>query len=693
MGAGRLGSQIWLEPDDDAGRIRALCRAAKDAGLGQLRVFLMWPWIEPAPDQWEWQVFDTLFDEAARIGLGIKATLTANSGPWHVGTPSLLHSHTVFLSETMRQAAGRYIDKCVERYRGHPALVQWILWNEPDGNRIGAWKSPEALAFWREMLRADFAGDIAALNARWRTGYGDFTEIPFAEDILHPAYEPWNNWASYGPRLKEWQFKAAWLVHELSWVANRVRALDPDHETCVNPTAILQNGAEGASDLSAIGGIVDVVGASYHPAWMFGFADRRDFPALMHAGVRLERARPGVARVEVTEVQTGNTLKSSNRPSDATADEVARFCLASLAAGAVSVTGWCLNARSVDFEAGDWALLDDADRPSQRSVMTRRLADCLEDIHARHGDWHPPPATVFVVSDPQSQALEWIEANVARTPVPGRLSDDGAHGAALIAAEMLGLGLPVDIVPWAGLPENGAGKAVIASHVVGIDAAGAARVAQFVATGGHLFIDATTAHKTFDAALWRPWPGIIGNLFGLGVVGLESDPAGWDVALGGHAPVKLLAVRSRLVLADPVWSAVPGFRFAADHEPLALTRTHGSGRMTVCRGLIGPSLVHRPEARPLIAELLRVCLSDLLPPIRPALGGLGTWSIPVNTDDGGFTVVLAPSALARQGRPVRMLAPTGRYACLWSGTEVIADAAKEMSLAMPEGIAVLRGLS
>ena len=30
--------------------------------------------------------FDAAFEAAERHGLGIKATLTANSGPWHIGT-------------------------------------------------------------------------------------------------------------------------------------------------------------------------------------------------------------------------------------------------------------------------------------------------------------------------------------------------------------------------------------------------------------------------------------------------------------------------------------------------------------------------------------------------------------------------------------------------------------------------------
>ena len=78
----RLGAQLWVDQDDDPARVKCLVSRAAEAGLGLLRVFLMWPWIEPEPGRWEFGVYDAAFDAAAEHGIGIKATLTANSGPW-----------------------------------------------------------------------------------------------------------------------------------------------------------------------------------------------------------------------------------------------------------------------------------------------------------------------------------------------------------------------------------------------------------------------------------------------------------------------------------------------------------------------------------------------------------------------------------------------------------------------------------
>lgn len=141
-----LGCQIWLEKDDSWERVVHLFKQAKDCGFGWVRVFLMWPFIEENPGEWNFDVYDYAFDAALGNDIKIKATLTANSGPWHIGTPSMLHSGTGFLSEAQREPMKKYILKCVQRYKEHPALGQWILWNEPTS---GSDRTEETLKHWR----------------------------------------------------------------------------------------------------------------------------------------------------------------------------------------------------------------------------------------------------------------------------------------------------------------------------------------------------------------------------------------------------------------------------------------------------------------------------------------------------------------------------------------------------------------
>ena len=102
----RLGIQLWSERDDSPERVEELISRAAEIGFGQVRIFLMWPWIQPeGADVWDFALWDSVFDAAQRHGIKIKATLTANSGPWWLGTPSVLHSHTLTLDQALARTS------------------------------------------------------------------------------------------------------------------------------------------------------------------------------------------------------------------------------------------------------------------------------------------------------------------------------------------------------------------------------------------------------------------------------------------------------------------------------------------------------------------------------------------------------------------------------------------------------------
>lgn len=681
-----LGCQLWLEPDDPPERIERLFEAAAEAGLGWVRLFLMWPWIEAEPGEWRFEPFDRAFDAAAKVDIRIKATLTANSGPWHVGTPAMLHSHTGFLSPAQREPMRRYILASVRRYVDHPALGQWILWNEPSG---GEERTDETRAHWQRWLSAHYEGDLGRLNRRWLTGYRAFADVPFPEQIPHERHAGLY-WNSYGPWLADWQARAAWLNDELRWVRDVVREVDPRTETCVNPTSVLGNQAAGGTDLDGMGAIVDVIGATYHPAWGFTFAERSRFPALMAAGVRLEASHPSIRRVEVTEVQSGNTLNSSHRPCEVSPDELARFYLAGIVAGAESVTGWSLNVRSHDFEAGDWGLLDDDDQQSVRSRMLRRVHDRLDAAFTRTGAWAPAPPRAWVAIDPRSQAIEWIEA-FGEARVPGRMGSDGGHGAALLAVALMEAGMSTTMARADTVPDRApAGGLIAISHLVAWDDSLADRLLSFVGSGGSLLLDATSGRKNLASSLHRPWPGGLAERTGWRAVGLQTRPEGWELSLNGLGAGRWLLARLVAEL-DPAagWEAWSEPRYEEDGEPCVWERSFGEGRLIVTRGMLGPSLVHSPNCLPAVAYILARVVAPTGRRVRPVGSHPSTFVVPVNAEQGSLSAVFAPSIARRDSRPLRLAAPQGRYLDLWTGDAVDVGTDGELVIAADDGIALL----
>jgi hypothetical protein len=677
-----------LEPDGSRERVADLCAKAAACGLGWLRVFLMWPWIERRPGEWDFTVFDHVFAEAARRGLRIKATLTANSGPAWLGTPGMLHSFTGFLEASQREVVERYIRACVSRYVGHPALGQWILWNEPAG---GGDRTPETLGRWREFLRERYAGDLDGLNRRWLTAYASFDEIPFAPEVPHPLHRG-SHWAPYRATLDDAAFRAGWLKHQLAWIAERVRALDSRTELCINPTQVIANQAAGGTDLAGMGRICEVIGASYHPAWQFApFAQRADYPGLMCAGVRHCASHPEVRRVEVTEVQMGNTFQSSHRPNTVHPGELVRFFLAGLAAGAETITGWCFNIRTHDNEAGDWALLDDNDEPGPRAEALRRLRDAWAAAHAKAGRWSAAPTDLWLPLDPRAQALEMVEAP-ANTPLPGRRLHDGAYGVALLAQRCGELGLVATPVRVANLPAApaDAGEVALVSHLVAWEEPEAARLLGWAEAGGTLVLDATCGRKDFDATQHQPWPGHLGARIGLVATGHESRAEHYALTLAGAPAGVWLATRLCARLAPEAgWQAWEDLRFAVDGEPAVWERAWGRGRIVVARGLLGPSLIDHPDSLATRVLLARAA-AGRAPALRPAGGRRGVSAVPIRCEHGTLVAVLAPEVSEGGARPLRLRGARGAvWRDFWSGENVVADTTGEIALSAPEGVALL----
>jgi Beta-galactosidase len=678
-----LGCQIWIEPNDTQERVDMLVKQAADSGIGWLRCFLMWPWIEENPGEWDFQAFDYLFDAAEKYGIKIKATLTANSGGWHLGTPSLLHSHTGFLSSSWRKPMQEYIEKCVMRYRKHPALGQWILWNEPSG---GFEQTDETLPAWQGWLSKEYDGDLKTLNKRWRTGFPSFEEIVFPKDIMHPLHRG-NSWQSYRPTMDHCRFAAEWLAQELEWIQAEIRRFDTETPTCVNPAPFLSNQAACGVDLEKMGSIVDVLGASYHPAWQFTFTEREKFTAVMSVGVRKKATVSTAKAVEVTEVQTGNTLNSSTRPCAVEPSELARFYLSSIFSGAQSVTGWLLNTRSRDFEAGDWGLLDDMDMPSVRSNMMRRIHDRLQNVIEKTGTWSKTPARAFVGYSLQSQTVETADSFCK--PVNGRGVDDSAFGATLLSAALMELGVDTEMRLLNDIPSGGEGEMLVLSHVVAWEKEDAEKILSFAKNGGTVVIDATSGRKDTDAQLHRPWPGFLTEEIAMHAKGLETNPQGYAICDNGAAIGNLLLTRVEPDFTPEAgWHSWEDVRYA-DGTPLVWQRDFGYGKFVLVNGMAGPSLVHEKAAVPVIKRVFDRLCENMKTPIRPVSAGHSGFSLTQSCEKGELTAIFAAPIQNRDGQSLRIIAPAGKYTDIWTGKSIEIDNSGEIALLTEDGIVLL----
>lgn len=681
---------MWVERDDSPERIHDIVGRAASLGIGQVRIFLMWPWIQSQSHElWEWSIWDEVFEACSKVGVSVKATLTSNSGPWWLGTPSVLHSATLTLDESWRGAQEAYIRAAVERYRDHPALGQWILWNEPGNPRDSdptASRPAGSKDMWQALL-AEKYGDVGVLNRLWRTGYAGFSDVPFQEDIVHSAHKDWY-WHSWAPYRDEAAFRATMIDAELEWVATIVRELDPTTPLCVNPNKILNNHAHSGIRLESMASLVDTMGASFHAPWVFTtFSEVADHTALVVQGLRLLQQTPGSHTCEVTEVQTGNTFYAGVHPIGVDFPDIAATYLAPLLAGGTSVTGWCFNTRNDDFEAGEWGLLNDDDSVSDRALALPHVRDCLAQLDERLGRWFAVPPTVGVITSPHSHIHQYALSQNTHTPM-GSNGEIGIQGSALAAVDIERLGHATTLITPSS-PHLSSFSVLLALHQNALSEEEVRLLLDCAKMGATVIIDATTAQFTEDSVLYRPWPGVWAEETGLVAEGLETarEASGvFPLNELGREGGYLVGVRSR-VRFSPEWVPNQRLTWADSGKSVVVERPWGKGSLIYCTGALGLSLHQGGEPREQASRLLADVLHRFPVDVRPL--SPNTSIVKVSGEKEVAWGVFAPSSDRRGGLPVQVGIEPGNYRDVWSGEDVRVGSDRVGRLDAPAGIAVL----
>ena len=262
---------------------------ASEDGLNTFRHWFMWGAIERQPGVYDWEEYDRQLDLAAQNGIKTVIAELIHSVPdWAMrkfaharqiradGRP--LTSNMGVSSATggfanngggagaltlncpeVKEAAGAFLTALATRYKGHPGLLGYDVWNEVNYS---------AEIDYSEWMKADFRvwlkdeyGDLETLAQAWyRYSYAEW-------DDIEPPYEV----AAYPQNLDWLAFKRDNFYGQMQWRIDTIRAVDKD---CM----IAAHGVGGAIPNMAANGCDDWLAASkvevYGLTWVPG---RRGF--------------------------------------------------------------------------------------------------------------------------------------------------------------------------------------------------------------------------------------------------------------------------------------------------------------------------------------------------------------------------------------------------------------------------------
>jgi len=262
--------------------------AAED-GLNVFRHWFMWSAIERKPGVYDWDDYDRQMDLAAKNGIKtVIAELTHTVPDWafrkfsharqlradgrpltsNMGVSAAVGGFAdngggagalTMNCPEVKEAAGAFLTTMAKRYKGHPGLLGYDVWNEVNYS---------ADVDFSDYMKADFRlwlqhkyGDLETLAQAWyRYSYAEWDDI-----------EPPHQTAAYPENLDWLTFKRDNYYGQMQWRIDTIRAIDQD---CL----IAAHGVGGAIPNMASNGSDDWLAASkvelYGLTWVPG---RRGF--------------------------------------------------------------------------------------------------------------------------------------------------------------------------------------------------------------------------------------------------------------------------------------------------------------------------------------------------------------------------------------------------------------------------------
>ncbi|TCV74541.1 beta-galactosidase [Neorhizobium sp. S3-V5DH] len=259
--------------------------AAQD-GLNIFRHWFMWGAIETAPGVYDWEEYDRQLDLAAKNGLKTVIAELIHAVPdWAVrkfshalqvnADGSKLGSYMGVSAATggfsnngggagaltlncpeVKEAAGAFLTALATRYKDHPAIYGYDVWNECNYSADVDYSSYAKEAF-RTWLEAKY-GSLKALAKAWhRYSYAEWDDI-----------EPPIHMAPY-PECIDWlQFKRDNFYGQMQWRIDTIRAVDKKN-------VIAAHGISGAIPNMAANGCDDWLAASKVDVYGFTWIQAR----------------------------------------------------------------------------------------------------------------------------------------------------------------------------------------------------------------------------------------------------------------------------------------------------------------------------------------------------------------------------------------------------------------------------------
>lgn len=490
-----IGAQVFIEPGQSDSEVDGWFRTLRDNGMEVCRIRLFEEYLHKG-GKWDFSLFDRAFSAADRYGIKIFLTLFPADPDRSIG------GFKFPFTKAHKTDIARYIREVVTHYRSHPALLGWVLLNEPGTEGVVP-NTPYSQACFKA----------------WKAG--------------HPARKD-NGYA----HLMDFDREAFLVDHTsdfLGWIAAEIRRYDPVHELHVNNHQIFHNIAE--YDFPAWRKFLTSLGASAHPSWHFGYFPRERYAVAMSANCNIVSSGAGPLPFWITELQGGNNTYSAFQAFCPSADEITQWMWIGICSGIDGLIFWSLNPRAVGGEAGEWGLVDFQNGPSDRLEAARTVIASMHGNAAFFSDVQPEAPGITLLYLRESL---WAERKVQL----GDLNDaryEGRHAGGVIKS-VLGIyemllenGIDAHIAEFGEMDwtkDDYRGRTLVLAGQVCLPSHSWEALRNFVRKGGKLIVEGLTGWYDDDMRCRFQTGFPLEDVFGGCLAECKCTPGDFTLQLG-----------------------------------------------------------------------------------------------------------------------------------------------------------------
>jgi len=466
---------VFIEPGQTPQEIDTWFKRLKENHMTVTRIRMFELYMHKADGGWDYTLFDEAFKAGEKYGIKIYGNLFPATSFTDVGGFKFPRD------EAQLKSIEVYIKNLVTHFKQFKSCYGWVPINEPGSGHYPAQEfSSNKFNEWKSLL------PVPGYTSK---GY---EHLDFSDERFLVDYNTWY----------------------LKWLTDEIHKYDPGSPIHVNDHMIFQNVAE--YNFPEWRKFLTSLGGSAHASWHFGYFNREQYALAMSANSEIIRSGAGTIPWMMTELQGGNNTYSGYAAMCPTKEEISQWLWTIIGTGSKGAIFWCLNPRASGTEAGEWAMLDFQNEPSDRLKAASDVGSIIQSHASLFANATEVESGINILYTRESL---WVEK---KFQTGGEKSEGREVGGVMKSAlgyfEALSeMGIQTnfkEIDEFDFSKDDYSGISIILAHQISIPSRYWDKLRDFVSKGGKLIVDGLTAYYDENALCLMETSFPLENLFG-----------------------------------------------------------------------------------------------------------------------------------------------------------------------------------